>query len=493
MTNQTPLQEKTAEWKRLAEEGKGSVDEATAFYDREVFPLVRTHFIEDAEAKGIHPVDALILPVGTSPEPIILSILALKPQRVMFLPTPQTRQHLDRIIAETQLKPSQYQDKTIDGSDVLEIYRCMHQAVREWPIATKIGVDITAGKKVMSAACAIAGTLIEMRIFYVDSDYLPKLRRPEPGTEYLSELPNPLVVFGDIEEREARKLYAAADYAGAAKLWEHLAIRIQNPTAPALFSFLARTYEAWDQLHYANALASIQKLNQSVRQFGKDAPVFFQSHKDRLFKQQRLLERMAHSVDEMGKETALDLQILQQKDAIHALILELWAYAQRKIHLRDLSTASLLLYRTAELLAQRRLALYGIDPSLADYAQPGIDPQALLDAVNAQRVSFKFERLQELPIKIAMLDAYVLLIALNDPYAAPLAEKQYSGLQRFNGIIKARNSSIFAHGFKFVADEHVRKMRAEVEARLLDFFRVEGVSDPEIQAQQQEHCFLTLE
>jgi hypothetical protein len=197
MTDTTMLQEKTAAWKRLAEDGKADINEATAFYDREVFPLVRSHFAAQATAQGIQPVDALILPVGTSPEPIILSILALKPQRVMFLPTPQTRHLLDRIIDETELKPHQYQDKIIDGSDVLEIYRCMHQAVHEWPSSLQIGVDITAGKKIMSAACAIAGTFTGMRIFYVDSDYLPKLRRPDPGSEYIIELPNPLVVFGE--------------------------------------------------------------------------------------------------------------------------------------------------------------------------------------------------------------------------------------------------------------------------------------------------------
>lgn len=468
---QSDLAERSARWKEMADADGGNLTRALAYYDTEVFPLVKQSFVARFRRGDRPGVQGLIMPVGTSPEPIILSILALQPQAVVFLPTPQTLQHLKRIIQETDLKPQQYRHETIDGSDVLEIYRKIHHTLLAWKDLASVGIDITAGKKVMSAACAIAGTLRNLRIFYVDNEnYLPKYRRPDPGTESLVLLPNPLEVFGDLEEEEARQLFRSGDYRGASERWQHLAERIPDPREATFFASLARAYASWEEMDYEGAASALSAAKQRLLQYASERPAL-RPHLSLLQDQEAILHTLQSSILALRQDTSLDLDFLRNREAVHTLALDLWAYAERRIFKRQFTMAALILYRIAELLAQGRLATYGIDPSDATYTDLTISTDDLLAAVNRQRSSSKLEQLKELPLKIAFLDGYTLLSALKDPFTHSL------NLLRLNGRMKLRNSSIFAHGFKFLQEKSVEDMKQEVFSLLGLFFAAEGRSD----------------
>lgn len=141
---------------------------AERFYDENIFPLVKRSFVERESGKA-RQYDYLILPVGTSPEPLILAILTLKPKKVLFLHTKETEEDIDTITAATNLKPSEEDKVKIDGSNVLDIYHHVKEAYEKWGQPKSIAVDITGGKKSMVSGAALAGAFIGADIYYVDN------------------------------------------------------------------------------------------------------------------------------------------------------------------------------------------------------------------------------------------------------------------------------------------------------------------------------------
>jgi CRISPR-associated protein (TIGR02710 family) len=452
--------------------------------------------VQKFQTKKRDEVEGLIMPVGTSPEPIILSISALQPKRVMFLPTAQTRHLLDRIIEDTGLRASQYSDRLIDGSNVLDIYRRIKETIELWSDFSAIGIDITAGKKVMSAASAIAGTIVNTRLFYVDSErYLPKLRRPEPGSEYLVEIPNPLEVFGDLKDNQARALFQNGDYSASSELWNELVTRTPDPRGFEVCYLLARAYGAWDQLHFKEALEYIINVNQKISQY--DASCYPESifvQREKLVAQQHILELLTQISTREVKNNSQeinDIGLLRDDMRLYILVRELYAHAARHTRYKQFNSAVLVYYRLAELLAQRRLSFYGIDPANALYQNlpHGLEPQQLLERINQKqkqmhkdlKMAYQFN---ELPIKIGMIQAYIMLCIFEDAYTENMR------LQKFNGIMSIRNESIFAHGFSFVSEKRLREVKTEIDERLRLFWIAEKFDLGQVDTLQDHHQFI---
>ena len=108
-----------------------------------------------------------------------------------------------------------------------------------------------------SGSAAMAGALINVRLLYVGTDnYLPDFRKPEPGSEKLYFISNPLEVFGDMEIEKAYALFKKYNYAGARDRLQELKDEIPDPSLRQQLEFvyyLACTYEKWDALDFKNA------------------------------------------------------------------------------------------------------------------------------------------------------------------------------------------------------------------------------------------------
>lgn len=165
--------------------------EASDFYDREVFPTVIELFINRHRPEKEY--DGLILTVGFSPQPLILSIRTINPRRIALLYTPEAKGFIKWIQEQTGYTPDQTDLLPIDGTDVKGIYDKTWKFARDtWGEFTNIAVDITGGKTSMAAGAALAAAVIPADICYVDSDdYLKEFRMPQPGSEYMRLLEGP--------------------------------------------------------------------------------------------------------------------------------------------------------------------------------------------------------------------------------------------------------------------------------------------------------------
>jgi len=74
----------------------------------------------------------MVLTLGTSYEPLVLSISVLKPEKVLILYTDKSHHLLDDVIEFTKLKPSQYVATDVDAENPLQLYRKIKDVYEKW-------------------------------------------------------------------------------------------------------------------------------------------------------------------------------------------------------------------------------------------------------------------------------------------------------------------------------------------------------------------------
>ena len=190
-TPQSEFDARVEEWKKMDRSTDTSRKEANDFYDRELFPTVIDVFVNSYRPEKKY--DGLILTVGFSPQPLILSIHTINPGRIALLYTPEAESFIAPIQTQTGYTSGQTDLLEIDGTDVSGIYDKTWRFARDtWEKFANIAVDITGGKTSMAAGAALAAAVIPADICYVDTDnYLPEFRMPEPGSEYMRLLEGP--------------------------------------------------------------------------------------------------------------------------------------------------------------------------------------------------------------------------------------------------------------------------------------------------------------
>ena len=121
--------------------------------------------------------ESMVLTLGTSCEPLVLSILALRPKKVLILYTEQSFNLLDDVIEFTKLKPTQFIATEVDSENPLQLYHEIKKAYERWGRPEDIYVDFTGGTKSMAAGCAMAGSAIGAKLIYIPPGKYPSQLR----------------------------------------------------------------------------------------------------------------------------------------------------------------------------------------------------------------------------------------------------------------------------------------------------------------------------
>lgn len=258
------LEEKAREWKQLERKTFEQRQIADEFYERNLMKLIEEDFIERNKDKVFEQVEYLVASVGTSYEPIVLNIRLLRPKRILFLHTTETESTLNKIVKYCELEVVEYEKRKVSEISPLDIYQEIKRCYIGWGKPRKMYIDFTGGTKAMSAAAAMAGAMIDVQLVYVGSNnYLPDFRKPDPGSETLFYIDNPLAVFGDFEIEKALALFERYNYAGAQEKLRELKESIPDPAIRQQMNFvylLAKVYEAWDALEFREAYEYIRQL-----------------------------------------------------------------------------------------------------------------------------------------------------------------------------------------------------------------------------------------
>lgn len=215
------LEELREKWKKLM--SKGELEKANEVYEKELFPFVQEKFINAVQAMiksgKIPTYDLIVVPMGMEWKYPTMLINALKPKQIYFLGSKEAEKvFLDKVIEKTNLKQSQYERDVAEyvGMDLAEIYDKIKKRVEIFK-GKKVAVDLTRGKRVMTAGAAIVGDFFGCDLIYIDEDWIDEIKRGVPGTERLVFVKNPLHISGDLEQIFALELFNRYEFVAAQK------------------------------------------------------------------------------------------------------------------------------------------------------------------------------------------------------------------------------------------------------------------------------------
>lgn len=489
------LKELTEQWMQLERKTMDQRRKAALFYDEYLMKPIEEEYIRNNKDMVFEEVEYMIVSVGTSYEPIVLNIRLLHPGKILFLYTEKSHRTMSKVIEYCKLNPMQYDKSMVSEVDPMDIYREIKKFYLASGKPSKLYVDFTGGTKAMSAASALAGAMIDVQMIYCSTeDYLVDFRKPNPGSERLTYIENPLAVFGEFEIEKAFELFDKYNFAGAKEKFYALKESLPDPALRQQLGFvslLAASYEAWDALDFIPAHENMMRLKKEIERdrklHGNYLLMDFSLHIDR---QCMMLEQLSKipALQEARNMRA----ILDDTEILHALVLTIYQNAKTREEQEKYDMATLLHYRLLEMMSQRRLFHYGIFASHPDYRQvvynlqrfpelrdmnPEDRFQWLSDRYrNLSQTVFRREPDRYLPSPIASLDGFILLAAMGDPLVGSQLADAVTMIKRLRSMVYLRNNSIFAHGLGPVSLKDYTRFRTFVVGLFEKFCSIEKMN-----------------
>jgi len=471
------IYEKLSKLRKLIE--RGNQKEVGNLND-EIWELSKKKFIQESKIKiernEIKDYEGLIFTVGFSPEPIILSILAVQPQAVFFIYTRESEKVLDQIIEETELRPIAYRRGLIPKDSASEAYNLIKKSLEflesEKNIKRdKIALDPTGGTKMMSVGCGIATTIFNLDLLYINNKrYNQYLRRPEPGSEILINVPNPFDIYQDDKLIEALNYMVQLNFSASRDLLFQMKEKSSNPRIPELLGNISSTLYFWDMIDYISAISTLDKALSNLKRVGTK----IESCKDELLEILNGWKGYLQKITDQMISNEVEIQKI-----IPLLIYDIQKNAERKFYQDEFDNAALKYYRSIEMINQYLLFKnYNFNtqnPSYSEIPQkvlksfgiqhksPSIDiiKNRILDKYNQiwkeiYSKKYKDKEFHEknlLPHKIGLLAGLIYRLIFGDK------NMDKSLLLNLFSIIETRNQSIFAHGVKSISKKNCEKIK----------------------------------
>lgn len=493
------LMETTQEWMRLERKTLEQRRQADEFYDDMLLPLVEKDYLKRNQGKVYEKAECFIASVGTSYEPIVLNVKLFSPEKILFLYTEQTECTLNKIVKYCELEADRYEKRKVGETNPLDIYKEIKRYYLEWGKPEKLYIDFTGGTKAMSAAAAMAGAVIDIQLVYVGSnDYLADFRKPNPGSETLFYIQNPLAVFGDLEIEKAFVLFEKHNYAGAQEKLAELKESIPDPDIRQQLNFaylLAKVYEAWDALDFVPAYENLVLLNRQLRRDrGTHQEFLMMDFCGHLERQQEILSYLK-DIPALVKEKK-SMHILKTKSVIGALMFTMCQNGMIRKQQEKYDMATLLFYRLLEMIEQRRLAQYNLFVSKMEYREikynmkntpefDGLSMDEQYHLLKQKVMDIKMKVFGKgngyLPEQVSLLEGFILLYALGDPIVSDKGGNGINQLKRIRAMVFLRNNSIFAHGLGPVGIRDFERFQQFVMELFKGFCKIEKINYDEYQ------------
>ena len=293
----TTLAALTDEFDDWADKREGGRDEAPPWarmdkesveqYAAQVLPLEIQAMEGRQEDRPKHGQN-LVLTVGTSPQPLLVSIAWWRPARILLAPSaevmgahrmPGTVQQARWIMETVCADPgrfglvSDFQVHILEGGLPPTDPAAALLVLRDWLQSMNLDfsrthLDITGGKKTMSATAFALASELGLSATYLDGEYRASVGFPQPGTLACRHLPDPQRVLGLARLRTGRSHYqdhqyktAAADLQAAAQALEAWG-RPEDAQRLKRASSLATACQAWADARYDEAWELFERSHQ---------------------------------------------------------------------------------------------------------------------------------------------------------------------------------------------------------------------------------------
>ena len=463
------IKEKLKQVKKLTVERKD-----TTSLINEIWNLSKQKFIINTKLKkSLKKYEGLIFTIGFSPEPIILSILGVKPQCVYLIYTKESENIIDRIVHETNLKPSQFKREILQKVSAADSYRLVKEGVRflteeKGITPNKIALDPTGGTKIMSVGCGIAASVFNLDILYVNNQkYDPELRIPEPGSEILINIPNPFDFYQDNKILEGLNYLKNFKFSNAKTIFYAIKQSSTNPLFAELLANISEVLYCWDMIDYFGALNCIEKAFKDIDRLKSEIRLIKGELLDILQSWEEYLQVITNQI----KEGISEIEKISS-----VLIYDIKANADREFYNAKYNNAALKYYRDIEMINQYILYNeYGIDTQDPNYKEIN---KELLDEKKIKQDIFdieqyfltryneiwkkldeklhsekKFKKSDILPRKLGLIAGIIFRHILKDHSI------DFNLIYKTLQVIEKRNNSIFAHGIMSINKKDCKKLK----------------------------------
>jgi len=432
----------------------GAADQALRFYLDELLDEA----VKRARARSDHaPAQAVRLLIslsGFSPQTTILAYELLRPEQLLVLFSEDSRAGIDSIaehvVGRSGLRYRDFMCRSCVPTDPHGVYRVVKEVLDSIRSADGqrpyVVLDITGGRKVMSAAAALAAWQLNLALCYVEADYDPRLRRPVPGSDRLLVLGNPTELFGEQAMDAALRTFASGAFDAAYQQYDDLCDTIAEPARARFMRALSGLYRAWCDLDLTGLPVNLEHV-------------------------QATLMRVRHLItSDTERRIAVQLDFLRRLSDGDPDCL-LMCFLVLGEHYRDIGRhdfAALLFYRTIEGCLAGRLEqrAAGFSCERPDYRLLSSDVEQLRRDYASVTKSIGKDPGAALPPVIGLMNAALVLAALDDPLLAKAKLAGSKALGHLNTLATARNRSVLAHGDRTVSPAQSGTLESKARAVL---------------------------
>ena len=177
------------EWERLQRSDAGA---ASAFYFQHILPVVVMHHRQRVPTSA--SCELLVSLMGFSPETTVLTAVFVQPRQLVIVASKNAERYCEQSIAflteHALIAREMISVRMVDPTDHDALYATLCNALAG--ASGRRLVDLTGGKKIMSAVAGYAAWSLGLPVCYLESRaYNEQMRRPEPGSEEIFILEPP--------------------------------------------------------------------------------------------------------------------------------------------------------------------------------------------------------------------------------------------------------------------------------------------------------------
>lgn len=421
----------------------------------QIFDLEKNYIPQIPENKTISEKlksNVLISTVGFQPEPVILTILILKPSIVYLLHSNDSLSFAEKIINDKDIKISniEFKFKEIFEYNSVENYKIIKNILDEISKDKKIAIDLTGGGKMMVSSISLAAFYFHLPMVYLQSMKIGGL--VIPFSEKLKLIENPFDYFGDVDLKLVEEFFNSHFYDAAIKTCKNMENYIKDLATLKkieLLKELISVYREWDAFMHSKYCEN----------FKREKPLLSERLKliVNKFKKLNLVNCLPENIENniiflenLDKSFKNSLNIVDEYRIVDIYLCALRKGTEKQAKYDD---GIARLYRCIEMCFTYKLKSLGLnDVSNPDYLELC---KKLNINLNDLKNKFKeFSKKELIPGEPLALDNQVYLLkSINQD------DKMVKIYEDIKEEIKMRNRSILAHGTRPSTEEDWEKFK----------------------------------
>ncbi|OPX37873.1 MAG: CRISPR-associated protein [Desulfobacteraceae bacterium 4484_190.1] len=400
----------------------------------------------------------MIMSLGGSPEPLIKSIKANRPEKIIFLASQDSVLLAGDIFKPLNFKPKTEFEMTEDPNLMFECYkaarRCVDRVRKNNIPPEEVVVDYTGGTKVMTAALVLATVGEPYKFNYVGGDRRNKdgVGTVMVGHEKMFAEMSPWSIFAEEERRQVVTLFNRRRFSAVVGIIG-LCDRELPPQIGGYFRFvklLAEGFLFWEQFDHKAAMRRLESGIAALRDYLRTYPDLD-------------LEAFSSGVEECREFLDHVVTYTNGSKNLHLILLEdLLNNARRRINDKRYDDAAARIYRALELYGQITFL------EVAGCSNGRVKPEVIPDVLREEFIR-KYRDPKSRRLKLPLTATFQYLKARGHEAGLRFFEEQ----KKIKDVQSNRNSSILAHGIKPITEHAITSIFDTVSA----FVRVDKFFD----------------